>query len=242
MATATSNSSTTGEKVASYHAPPVTGPTGAAVHRLRCLSSTIELGFHLVPHIVATVLTSLPSSTYVLVTDSNIAALHLDAFETEFRTFMGKQGLAKPPRLLTKVIPPGETSKSRETKAMLEDWLLSQAVTRDAVVIAMGGGVIGDLVGFVSATFMRGLKFVQVPTTLLAMVDSAVGGKTAIDTPHGKNLIGAFHQPNFIFIDVAFLQTLPEREWSNGMAEVVKVGSLLLQFHASLTYSFVVII
>lgn len=226
QAAATPASHAAGEKVASYHAPPVIGPTGAAIHRLKCLSSTIELGFHLVPHIVATVLTSLPSSTYILITDSNIASLHLDAFEREFRTFMHQLGLAKPPRLLVKVLAPGETSKSRETKADIEDWLLSQAVTRDAVVIALGGGVIGDLVGFVAATFMRGLKFVQVPTTLLAMVDSSVGGKTAIDTPHGKNLIGAFHQPTFIFIDVAFLETLPAREWSNGMAEVVKTAAI----------------
>lgn len=214
------------QKAASYHHPPAQGPTGATVHRLRCLTSTIELGFHLAPHIVDTVLRSLPSSTYVLITDAHLAALHLDAFLQEFHVAINHLGASKPPRLLIKVIAPGEVSKSRETKAMLEDWLLSQAVTRDAVVLALGGGVIGDLVGFVAATFMRGVKVVQIPTTLLAMVDSAVGGKTAIDTPHGKNLIGAFHQPAFIFIDAAFLQTLPEREWSNGMAEVVKTAAI----------------
>lgn len=214
-----------GQKAASYHNPPIRGPTGASVHQLRCLTSTIELGFHLIPHIVHTITHNLPSSTYVLITDTHIAALHLNAFVDEFQACVGKTlRTGKPPRLLVKVIPPGETSKSRETKAKLEDWLLEERVTRDAVVMALGGGVIGDLVGFVSATFMRGLKFVQIPTTLLAMVDSAVGGKTAIDTPHGKNLIGAFHQPQYIFIDAAFLLTLPEREWSNGMAEVVKVS------------------
>lgn len=224
--------SITGQKAASYHNPPVQGPTGAIVHRLRCLSSTIELGFHLVPHIVYTVLSKLPSSTYILITDSNIAALHLHAFTEEFNKVVQQQQSSngdangKAPRLLTKVIAPGEVSKSRETKAMLEDWLLSQAVTRDAVILALGGGVIGDLVGFVAATFMRGVKVVQIPTTLLAMVDSSVGGKTAIDTPHGKNLIGSFHQPSYIFIDAAFLQTLPEREWSNGMAEVVKTAAI----------------
>jgi pentafunctional AROM polypeptide len=87
----------------------------------------------------------------------------------------------------------------------------------------MGGGVIGDLVGFIAATFMRGVPFVQIPTTLLAMVDSSIGGKTAIDTPAGKNLIGAFWQPKRIFMDLTFLKTLPEREFANGMAEVIKV-------------------
>jgi len=216
-----------GVKAASYHNPPIRGPTGACGHQLRCHTSTIELGFHLIPHIVNTILQNLPSSTYVLISDSNIASLHLTTFVDEFQACVSKsiQPGTKAPRLLVKVIPPGETSKSRETKADLEDWLLGERVTRDAIIMALGGGVIGDLVGFVSATFMRGLKFVQIPTTLLAMVDSAVGGKTAIDTPHGKNLIGAFHQPQYIFIDAAFLLTLPEREWSNGMAEVVKVSS-----------------
>lgn len=228
MAKAANGSNGIGEKAASYHNPPVQGPTGASIHRLRCLTSTIELGFHLTPHIVYTITHDLPTSTYVLITDSHIASLHLDTFVKEFTSCVSKSsnGGGKPPRLLVKIVPPGETSKSRETKAMLEDWLLENRVVRDAVVIALGGGVVGDLVGFVSATFMRGVKYIQIPTTLLAMVDSAVGGKTAIDTPHGKNLIGAFHQPQYIFIDAAFLLTLPEREWSNGMAEVVKTAAI----------------
>lgn len=125
--------------------------------------------------------------------------------------------------------------------------MLDNKCTRDTVILAFGGGVIGDLAGFVAATLwvayfgskrvvlildldsMRGAKFIQIPTTLLAMVDSSVGGKTAIDTPHGKNLIGAFWQPSYIFVDLAFLTTLPTREVSNGMAEVVKVGSFNLR-------------
>jgi pentafunctional AROM polypeptide len=90
----------------------------------------------------------------------------------------------------------------------------------------MGGGVIGDMIGFVAATFMRGVRFVQLPTTLLAMVDSSIGGKTAVDTPLGKNLVGAFWQPERVYIDLAFLETLPEREFINGMAEVIKVRPL----------------
>ncbi|KAJ2933109.1 hypothetical protein H1R20_g3982, partial [Candolleomyces eurysporus] len=189
---------------------------------------SIHCGFHLIPYIAQTVLTTLPSSTYILITDTNIAKLHLAAFEEVFEAALqGASANGSPkPRFLTLVIPPGETSKSREGKANIEDFLLQNRCTRDSVILALGGGVIGDLVGFVAATFMRGVKFCQIPTTLLAMVDSSVGGKTAIDTPHGKNLIGAFWQPEYIFIDAAFLETLPPREFSNGMAEVVKTAAI----------------
>ncbi|KAH9173826.1 Pentafunctional AroM protein [Lactarius sanguifluus] len=185
---------------------------------------SIHCGFHLVPYIARTVLDTLPASAYVLITDTNIASLHLDAFKQGFKEELSRLG--KQSRFLTHTIPPGETSKSRDGKAAIEDFLLLNKCTRDTVVLALGGGVIGDLVGFVSATFMRGVRFVQIPTTLLAMVDSSVGGKTAIDTPHGKNLIGAFWQPEYIFIDAAFLETLPSREFSNGMAEVVKTAAI----------------
>ncbi|KAJ7621194.1 Shikimate dehydrogenase [Roridomyces roridus] len=190
---------------------------------------SIHCGFHLVPYIAHTVIATLHASTYVLITDSNIAKIHLPAFEAEFQSALQvaqPNGIAPKSRFLSLVIPPGETSKSREGKAKIEDFLLLHRCTRDTVVLALGGGVIGDLVGFVAATFMRGVRFVQIPTTLLAMVDSSVGGKTAIDTPHGKNLIGAFWQPEYIFIDAALLETLPSREFSNGMAEVVKTAAI----------------
>ncbi|KAG9916555.1 AROM pentafunctional protein, ARO1, partial [Aureobasidium melanogenum] len=145
------------------------------------------------------------------------------AFEAAFNEHTSK--LDNAPRLLTYQVAPGESSKSRSTKAAVEDWMLSQGVTRDSVVIALGGGVIGDMIGFVAATYMRGVRFVQVPTTLLAMVDSSIGGKTAIDTPLGKNLVGAFWQPQRIYIDLQFLETLPKREVINGMAEVVKTAA-----------------
>ncbi|KAF5391024.1 hypothetical protein D9757_003930 [Collybiopsis confluens] len=175
-----------------------------------------------------TVLTELSASTYVLVTDSNIAKFHLVAFENEFDSALSglSNGRYTRPRFLSHIISPGETSKSRDGKAAIEDFLLLNKCTRDTVILALGGGVVGDLVGFVAATFMRGVRFCQIPTTLLAMVDSSVGGKTAIDTPHGKNLIGAFWQPEFIFIDAAMLETLPPREFSNGMAEVVKTAAI----------------
>ncbi|KAF8581457.1 Pentafunctional AroM protein [Ramaria rubella] len=182
---------------------------------------SIHCGFHLIPYIVNTVLRTLVSSTYVLITDTHIASLHIAKFQDEFQ-----RRLPDGQRFLSHVISPGETSKSREGKAEIEDFLLGKSCTRDSVILALGGGVVGDLVGFVAATFMRGVRFVQIPTTLLAMVDSSIGGKTAIDTPHGKNLIGAFWQPEYIFIDAAFLETLPAREFSNGMAEVVKTAAI----------------
>lgn len=169
-------------------------------------------------------LSNLQSSTYVLITDTNIASKYVPAFRNSFESLAAKT--SAPPRLLSYEIPPGEQSKGRETKAEIEDWLLSQQCTRDTVIIALGGGVIGDMIGYVAATFMRGVRFVQVPTTLLSMVDSSIGGKTAIDTPMGKNLIGAFWQPQRIYIDLRFLETLPVREFINGMAEVIKTAAI----------------
>ncbi|CAN8103310.1 unnamed protein product [Discula destructiva] len=171
-------------------------------------------------------LTNLKSSTYALITDTNLAPLYVPSFERAFADAAAAASLSDHVRLLTYAIPPGETSKGRETKADIEDWMLAQRCTRDTVVIALGGGVIGDMIGYVAATFMRGVRFVQVPTTLLAMVDSSIGGKTAIDTPLGKNLIGAFWQPQRVYIDLQFLDTLPVREFVNGMAEVVKTAAI----------------
>ena len=184
---------------------------------------SITVGFHLWRDFVANdLLSNLPSSTYVLITDTNIASRYVAGFEESFRDASSQR--ISNARLLVHQIPPGETSKSRSTKAEIEDWMLSQECTRDTVIIALGGGVIGDMIGYVAATFMRGVRFVQVPTTLLAMVDSSIGGKTAIDTPLGKNLIGAFWQPRRIYVDLLFLKSLPRREFINGMAEVIKVS------------------
>ena len=174
--------------------------------------------------VVEDLLLNLTSSTYVLITDTNLAGLYVPCFRETFQQLALKSNPS--PRLLTYEIPPGESSKSRETKAEIEDWMLSEQCTRDTVIIALGGGVIGDMLGYVAATFMRGVRFVQVPTTLLSMVDSSIGGKTAIDTPLGKNLIGAFWQPRRIYIDLRFLETLPVREFINGMAEVIKTAAI----------------
>lgn len=138
------------------------------------------------------------------------------------------------------VIPDGESFKNAETLNRIYDQLIDAALTRDSFIVALGGGVVGDMAGFAAASYLRGIPFVQVPTTLLAQVDSSVGGKTGINHPRGKNLIGAFYQPCAVVIDVETLATLPEREFLAGVAEVVKYGVVLdreffayLEGHAS---------
>lgn len=129
-------------------------------------------------------------------------------------------GLA--PRVIRQTIPPGEKSKTRRMKEKLEDGLLARRAGRDTLVVAVGGGVMGDLAGFTAATLNRGVPFIQVPTTLLAMIDSSIGGKLAVDTPHGKNLIGVFQQPAAVIADTDLLATLPRRELVAGLAEAFK--------------------
>ena len=122
------------------------------------------------------------------------------------------------------IIPAGESNKTRDTWARLTDQMLAKGYGRDSTVIALGGGVVGDLAGFVAATFMRGIPVVQVPTTLVAMVDASIGGKTGVDTYLGKNLVGVFHFPAAVLIDPQVLATLPFRELRAGFAEIVKHG------------------
>jgi len=124
------------------------------------------------------------------------------------------------------VLPPGEETKSLESLGRVLDFLAAQGVDRRGVLFAVGGGVIGDLGGFAAATYLRGIDYYQVPTTLLAMVDSSVGGKTGVNLRAGKNLAGAFHQPRGVFISTDLLATLPAREFAAGMAEVIKYGLL----------------
>lgn len=125
------------------------------------------------------------------------------------------------------ILPPGESEKTLARFAEVMQRLAALKASRDATLIALGGGVIGDLTGFAAACWMRGVRFVQLPTTLLAMVDSSVGGKTAVDLPEGKNLVGAFHQPAGVLIDTTTLATLPDRELRAGLAEVVKYGAIV---------------
>ena len=127
-------------------------------------------------------------------------------------------------------LPDGEAHKTLATMATILDRLVAKGAGRDTAIIALGGGVVGDIAGFAAACYMRGVDFVQVPTTLLAQVDSSVGGKTGVNHEQGKNLIGAFHQPRAVLADVGTLSTLPEREYRAGLAEVVKHGLLVLLY------------
>ena len=153
----------------------------------------------------------------LLVTDSNVAPLYLERIR---RILPGAHEAA------VHIVPAGEKFKTLGSCASIFTALADMQASRDVLVIALGGGVIGDLAGFAAACWMRGVRYLQIPTTLLAMVDSSVGGKTAVDLPQGKNLVGAFHQPCAVAIDTHMLATLPKRELSAGLAEVVKYGAI----------------
>jgi 3-dehydroquinate synthase len=154
----------------------------------------------------------------LLVTDTNVAPLHAGRCEAQLKD----AGLAT--RLA--VVPAGESTKNLQAAADLYERALDAGLERGSVIVALGGGVVGDLAGFVAATFLRGIRCVQVPTTLLAMVDSSVGGKTGVNLARGKNLVGAFHQPCGVLADLAALDTLPAREYASGLAEAVKTGMI----------------
>ena len=153
-----------------------------------------------------------------IVTDENVAQAHLE----NLTKTLDSAGISH----VTKIMPPGEASKSFTELETLVDWLLDNKVERQDMVIAFGGGVIGDLTGFAASTLRRGVRFTQIPTTLLAQVDSSVGGKTGINVPQGKNLVGAFHQPSLVLADLDVLQTLPDREFRAGYAEIVKYAAI----------------
>ena len=153
-----------------------------------------------------------------IVTDAQVGALHLQALLTG----LAAEGISASHMSL----PPGEATKSWPHFERTVEWLLAEKIERGDVVVALGGGVIGDLVGFAAAVLRRGVRFVQVPTSLLAQVDSSVGGKTGINAPHGKNLIGAFHQPSLVLADTDTLSTLEKRDFLAGYGEVVKYGLL----------------
>lgn len=162
---------------------------------------------------------ALPKSQFALVVADTNTTAHGQAAVTALEAVGFRTGFA--------TVPAGEESKSLVQLSRLYDALHEMAADRNTVVVAVGGGVVGDLAGFAAATYNRGLPLVMVPTSLLAMVDSSVGGKTGINHPGGKNLIGAFHQPAGVWIDTTLLDTLPDREFRSGLAEVVKYGVIL---------------
>jgi 3-dehydroquinate synthase len=150
----------------------------------------------------------------LIVTNDRVAPLYLDRLRS---SLPGK-------RLAVVILPDGESHKTLGTVGKVFDALTAERMNRDAAIVALGGGVVGDIAGFSAACYQRGIDYVQVPTTLLAQVDSSVGGKTGVNHPAGKNLIGAFHQPRCVIADPDVLKTLPEREYRSGLAEVVKYG------------------
>ncbi len=158
---------------------------------------------------------------YAIITDANVGPLYARQVEAALA--------GHPTQVFT--IPAGETNKTRDTWAWVTDRMLEAGFGRDSAVIALGGGVVGDLAGFVAATYMRGIPFIQMPTTLLAMLDASIGGKTGVDTPSGKNLVGAFHQPSAVIIDPAVLTTLPRRQFRAGLSEALKHGVIADQAH-----------
>lgn len=158
------------------------------------------------------------AQTAAIITDSNVGPLYAHPLQNELEN----AGFTT----CTFVFPAGEASKNAETYLKILNFLAENHLTRSDVIIALGGGVTGDMAGFAAATYLRGIDFVQVPTSLLAMVDSSVGGKTAIDLPAGKNLVGAFYQPKLVLCDMDTLKTLPEQNFLDGCGEIVKYGVL----------------
>ncbi|HVQ10794.1 MAG TPA: 3-dehydroquinate synthase [Methyloceanibacter sp.] len=179
-------------------------------------SYDIVIGRQLLDGAGARIAATLPGARCVVVSDATVAALYLDRLKASLGSlFLGDV-----------VVAPGEPSKSFPVLAEVCERLLKLGVERGDVVIALGGGVVGDLAGFAASILRRGVRFVQIPTTLLAQVDSSVGGKTGIDMPQGKNLIGTFHQPSLVLADISVLETLTPRDFRSGYAEVMKYGLL----------------
>ena len=185
---------------------------------LRERSYDIVIGRNLVATLGGHLRSLRPRAKCAIVTDTTVAAHHLKSVEAS----LGAAGIAT----AHVVVPAGEASKSYAVFQEVCERIIAARIERDDLVVALGGGVIGDLAGFAAACVRRGIGYVQVPTTLLAQVDSSVGGKTGIDSPQGKNLIGAFHQPILVVADTALLDTLPARHFRAGYAEVVKYGLL----------------
>ncbi|MBU0859133.1 MAG: 3-dehydroquinate synthase, partial [Alphaproteobacteria bacterium] len=171
----------------------------------------IHIGAGILGQMTAHVPVPLHERTAFIITDRHVAPYVSAPIKAQW-----------PGRSYELVLPPGEASKNPDTLHFVLSWMLSNGADRGAVVIAAGGGVIGDLAGLAAALLMRGVPYIQVPTTLLAQVDSAVGGKTAVNMPQGKNMIGAFHQPAAVISDTALLRSLPEREMRAGYAEILK--------------------
>lgn len=191
--------------------PMITVPLGERTYPIHIGSGMLDcLGAH--------TLEALGEISVAVVTDDNVAPLYLDRAVKSLEA----AGL----RVCSITLPHGEATKCLDSLVKLYDFLCANRLTRKDAVVALGGGVIGDLAGLAAATYLRGVHFIQVPTTLLAQVDSSVGGKVAVDLPQGKNLVGAFYQPDFVLVDPDTLTTLTDEYWRDGLSEVVKYGCI----------------
>jgi 3-dehydroquinate synthase len=194
---------------------PAYGPTTVTVDLGR-RSYDILIGRGVVDRAGAEIAARLPDARAAVVTDETVARLHLEALTLS----LAAAGIEH----VTITVPAGEETKSLAGFGKVTDALLAAHIERNDIVIALGGGVVGDLAGFAAAVVLRGVRVVQIPTTLLAQVDASVGGKTGINTPRGKNLVGAFHQPSLVLADSGILDSLPPRIFNAGYAEVAKYG------------------
>lgn len=193
-------------------------PIGVPVHESRDASYEVLVGRGALAELPRLLAERCPAVCYAIISDDRVAELHGPLM----RQVLVKGGI--PAHRLS--FPAGEWNKSREEWGRLTDELLAAKLGRDGAIVAFGGGVAGDLAGFVAATYLRGIPYVQVPTTLLAMIDSSIGGKTGVDVPAGKNLAGAFHQPRFVLADVDLLASLPKVQIASGIAEAIKHGAI----------------
>jgi 3-dehydroquinate synthase len=177
-------------------------------------SYPIYIGVDIIKQLLLVLKTHLAKQV-VIITDTNIAKHHLD--------LLMQQLIKHEYKVLVLTIKPGEGSKNSRTKERLENSMFANKINRQALIIAFGGGVVGDLAGYIASTYMRGAKYLQIPTSLLAIFDSSIGGKTAINTRYGKNLVGSFYQPVAVLIDLQFISTLPRRHLVNGIIEAIKI-------------------
>lgn len=185
-----------------------------------------HIGSNIIGFVASTIVKKVKASCYAIVTDSNVSKIYLEELMQHLRGAVCADE-AHHAKLISYVIPAGETSKTREMKNLIEDWAIENKCDRSVCFIALGGGVVGDLTGYVASTYMRGVPVVQIGTTLLAMIDSSIGGKTGVNTKHGKNLIGSFHQPELVFADLDYLNTLSESEIVAAFGEIIKVAAVL---------------
>ena len=179
-------------------------------------SYEIRIGKGIIDRMILLIAKNHKAARYVIITDSHVNRLYGQALLTRFTEAGLKASLME--------IPAGESSKNISTVMDIAGRLIACGADRGTLLVALGGGVVGDLTGFIASVYMRSIPFIQIPTTLVGQVDSAIGGKTAVDLPQGKNLLGTFYQPRAVFADLDFLDTLPENEFNNGLAEIIKYG------------------